>query len=190
LVRTELEFQTSILERLVRDLNQRIDRASSVAGHITVVDTHVLLHYEPPWQVIWPEVVGRSPVRLVVPLRVVEELDAKKYARRDELAGAARILLTSLEEAVAASSGPNAIREDVTIEVPIEPGFRRRPEDADREILDSCLELKQFGGHEVTLVTGDTAMLLRAQSESIQTMKMPEKYERQRSAPTKPRTTA
>jgi hypothetical protein len=37
----------------------------------------------------------------------------------------------------------------------------------------------RFGVQPVTLVTGDTAMLLRAQAESIATAKMPDKFRRQ-----------
>src|SRR5205814_6231219 len=44
---------------------------------IAVLDTHVLLHYRLFDEVDWPTLVGAKPVRLVVPLRVVEELDER-----------------------------------------------------------------------------------------------------------------
>jgi hypothetical protein len=179
LIRAELDFQTSILARFRDDLNRRLDRASRALGHCTVLDTNVLLHYQPPAQIVWSEVVGRSPVRLIIPLRVVEELDEKKYARRDSLASVARSILPWLEKAMGPAGAPGVIRDGVTAEVLVEPGNRRRPADADREILDTCLELTRFGTQPVTLVTGDTALLLRGQAESITTAKMPDKFRRQ-----------
>lgn len=144
-----------------------------------MLDTNVLLHYQPPAQVIWSDIVGHSPVRLIVPLRVVEELDEKKYARKDALASVARSILPWLETVVAATDKPGVVRDGVTAEVLVEPASRRRVLDADREILDTCLELMRFGAQPVTLVTGDTAMLLRARGESVSTAKMPDRFRRQ-----------
>jgi hypothetical protein len=126
LIRAELDFQTSVLARLRDDLNRRLDRASRAVGHCTVLDTNALLHYQSPAQVVWSEVVGRSPVRLTVPLRVVEELDEKKYARRESLAAVARSILPWLEGVVGATGDPGVIRDGVTVEVLVEPGNRRR----------------------------------------------------------------
>ena len=50
----------------------------------------MLLHYVPPDQVKWSKVVKSSPLRLTIPLRVIEQLDEKKYTARDDLAGRAR----------------------------------------------------------------------------------------------------
>jgi hypothetical protein len=48
--------------------------------------------------------------------------------------------------------------------VPIDPGPRNRPEDADEEVLNTCRELSLLSSQDVTLVTGDTGMRLRAQA--------------------------
>jgi hypothetical protein len=97
LVRAEIESQTVVLERLVRDLETRVERLSQAPGHITVLDTNMLLEFLPPDQIDWARVMKQSPIRLVAPLRVIEELDAKKYARRDDLADRARRVLSQLE---------------------------------------------------------------------------------------------
>lgn len=163
---------------MVKDLEQRAARLSLAPGHIAVLDTHVLLHYQPPEQIPWPKVVGHPHVRLVVPLRVVEELDEKKYARRDDIADRARRLLPRLEAVLGPAGAPGELRESVTIEVPVDSGPRRRPANADEEILDTCRELRQLTGREVSLVTGDTSMRLRGEARGLRVVKMPAEYER------------
>jgi rRNA-processing protein FCF1 len=180
LVEAEVRLQAGRLERMVKDLEERARRLSSAPGHITVVDTHVLLHYQPPEQIPWPTLVGNPQVRLVVPLRVVEELDEKKYARRADIADRARRLLPRLEAVLGTAGAPGQLRPGVTIEVPFEPGPRPRPTDADEEVLDTCRELRQLTGREVTLITGDTSMRLRGQARGIPVVKMPDEYLRSR----------
>ena len=171
----ERDFQAAALDALAADLQTRVDRAAG-DGEPVVLDTNVLLHYELPDNVPWAKVLGRASVRLVVPLRVVEELDEKKYGRNDLLASRARNLLPWLERAVTTNGG--RIRDDATLEVPVDTSRRTRPESADREILDECHELHEFGGQGVTLVTGDTSMRLRARAESIVAVSMPDDYRR------------
>jgi predicted ribonuclease YlaK len=75
-------------------------------------------------------------------------------------------LLPKLEQLVGAGGTPAEISEGTTLEVMIEVGRRLRPVDADEEILDTCTELRQFSGQaeDITLVTGDTAMRMRAEA--------------------------
>ena len=176
----ERDFQAATLDELANDIQMRINRAAG-DGEPAVLDTNVLLHYQRPDNVLWPEVLGRAHVRLVVPLRVVEELDEKKYGRSDRLASIARDVLPWLEEAILRKAGK--IRDDTTIEVPIDPTRRVRPENADREIIDECHEFREFGGQRATLVTGDTAMRLRAHAEAIPTAAMPDECLRRRPTP-------
>jgi hypothetical protein len=180
LVEAEVEAQRRVLNRLLQDLKERSTRLSSAPGHVTVVDTNLLFHFQPPEQIPWPEVLGHDLVRLVVPLRVVEELDAKKYARRDDLADRARRLLSNLEMAVGPNGAPGQLRDRVTIEVPVDSGARRRPADADQEILDACREMHQLTGRGVTLVTGDTAMRLRAQACGTHATQLSPEFQRDR----------
>jgi hypothetical protein len=121
LIDAEVKLQIDWLQALLDDLHARIHRAAG-SGQITVLDTHVLLHYQPPETVDWLKLVAASPVRLVVPLRVIEELDATKYARQDDLAGRARAILPRLQRAIGTAGAPGQLREGVTIEVPINLG--------------------------------------------------------------------
>jgi predicted ribonuclease YlaK len=115
-------------------------------------------------------------VRLVLPLRVVEELDERKYAGRGDLADRARRLLSALWALLEPTKGaPAALVAGVTIELPVDDGPRRRTLDADEEVLAECSTLAAVGA-PVTLVTGDCGMSLRAAGRGLPVARMPEKY--------------
>lgn len=183
LINTAATVQAAWLEQLADRVKRLADRLAAAPGLLTVVDTHVLLHFLPPDQVNWPAVVGNPSVRLVLPLRVVEELDEKKYTARDDLADRARRLLSQLRTQLAPTAGaPTPLRPGVTIEMPVDDGPRRRTVDADQEILDTCRELG-LGGQPVVLVTDDTGMTLRAGAAGVRVVPMPEQYLRRRPQP-------
>ena len=71
-----------------------------------MLDTNILLQYQEPSKVRWRDVLRVESVRLIVPLRVVEELDAKKYSASKRLAERARVLLPRLEELVGRDGSP------------------------------------------------------------------------------------
>jgi rRNA-processing protein FCF1 len=171
---SERARQVNALEALRDDLQRRLGRARAAPGAITVLDTNVLLHHQLPDSVAWREVVGQEGVRLVIPLRVIEELDAKKYTESDKLRRRARERLPKLYTLVAAGGAPKALPNGHgTLEVFIEPGPRTRPADADTEILETARDLGRLSGSKVMIVTGDTAMRLRAEAEGIATVAMP-----------------
>ena len=178
LITDEAGLQATWLDELAERLEALAKRLSAAPGKITVLDTNSLLHYWPPDQVKWREVVGEPTVRLVLPLRVVEELDEKKYTARDDLAGRARSLLSRLRRQLAETAyGPVPLDDSgaVTIEVFVDEGPRRRTQDADEEVLETC-ETLQLGEQSVVLVTGDTGLTIRARARGIETVEMPEGY--------------
>ena len=147
-----------------------------------MIDTNILLQYQEPTKVPWRDVLSAQSVRLIVPLRVVEELDAKKYSGSKRLAERARALLPRLEALVGRDGSPGPIADGVTVEVPVEPGQRWRPADADEEILAFCAELPQLVQAPATLVTADTAMRLRAGAQGTPVVMPPDKYRRDHDA--------
>ena len=181
MMQAELARQCERFEALARELQQRHELITEAPGSIAVVDTNVLLHYRPPAQVPWPQIVGTSPVRLVIPLRVVEELDLKKWGHNNKLATRARNLLPSLQRALGRGGTPGVLRDDVTVEVPVPSQPRHRPIDADEEILATCEELTLFSGAPAILITGDTSMTIRAEASAISVKAMPARFERQES---------
>jgi predicted ribonuclease YlaK len=96
----------------------------------------------------------------VVPLCVVEELDAKTASRGRDLADRARGVLSHLESLIGPTAGaPAALRPDVTIEVLVDsdvgPDSSEREASADTAILDACDALAFLTGKSLTLVTAD-----------------------------------
>jgi rRNA-processing protein FCF1 len=180
LVTAERDLQKAALSRLADDLDQRVQRFGVAPGQIAVLDTNILLHYQEPQKIRWREALGATAWRLVIPLRVVEELDAKKYSGSTKLAPRARALLPLLERLVGEDGSARELEEGVTIEVPVEPGQRSRPSDADEEILGLCAELAQLAGDVVTLVTNDTGMRLRARAQGTDVAALDDKYLRVR----------
>ena len=177
LVYGEVAHQVERLKLIVVDLEARLTRLALAGhGHLTVLDTHILMHFQPVKQIPWPSLLDRPRVRLIIPLRVIEEIDAKKYAKSIELAKRARDVLPTLELHIGRAGSPQQLIDAVTLEVPVLTGPRERPDDADEEILNTCLELGQFSGQPVTLVTGDTGMRLRAQAHHIDTASLPSNY--------------
>ncbi len=177
-IESEIRLQKATLERVAEDLKRRIERATEAAGHIAVLDTHLLLHFLPPEQVNWREIVGVEPVRLFLPITVVDELDELKYTGKDKVRGRARAALTNLKRDVGPGGSPGRVREDVTIEVQLAFSDDPRDPDADRSIISVCTELEQLMGkpNKVSLVTGDAGMRLRAAQRDVRVVAMPEKY--------------
>jgi hypothetical protein len=176
LVDAEVTLRVSVLERMLEDLEARIARAKGAGGVAVVPDTNILLHYKPLDELPWQQLVGAERVRVVLPLRVVEEIDQKKYAARGSLARQARRLLPQLKGWLGPAGKPSELAAGVTLEVMVDPGPRQRPVDADEEILASCRELSQFGVTDLKLLTADIAMSIRAQAEGIGAIELSPDY--------------
>lgn len=183
LIAEEAERQGDRIEVLRARVLAFAEFAASHAGCLAVLDTHVLLHFLPVDQVDWRAVVGQPSVHLILPLRVVEEVDEKKYTGSDVVRPRARSVVQMLRKVLAPGhGGPVEIREDISLEVLLDDEPRRRPADADQEILDSARELAG-AGLGVRLVTDDAGMELRAGALGLQVVRMPDKYLRRRDSP-------
>jgi hypothetical protein len=176
MVNDERDVQTAWLEGIatqVANLGQRFAGDSAVA----VLDTHILLHYRLFIEVDWLAVVGASSVRLVVPLRVVDELDEKKAARRNDIRDRARTVLRHLEERFGTEIRP-AVSIEVVALAELDPDVYREPRlPVDVEIIELCDGLVAYAGPNRTyLVTGDLGMRLRARIRSVPVREMPDKW--------------
>lgn len=177
LISDEVDAQVGRLEALRTALETEGRRLAIGDATIAVPDTNTLLHYRLFDEVPWPAVVGAKNVRLAIPLRVVDELDAKKYARRTDLASRAGTILAHLEQRVGTTmDAPAPLRDGVTVEVARvsdldEPYYH--PLDADTEIIDTCDALAVFSGKPVRLLSGDYGMRLRATIRGVSATEMP-----------------
>ena len=180
LINGEAEVQAQHIDKLVERLQHLQARLAAAPGQIAVLDTHVLLHFQPPQSIDWRVVLGKERVRLILPLRVVEELDMSKYREREDIADRARRMLSQLWTLLAPTAGgPVPLRDGVTIEVPVDDEPRERSRDADEAILGECALLRAVSA-PVTLVTDDTGLSIRAVARGIDVVPMPEAYLRRK----------
>jgi hypothetical protein len=144
-------------------------------GTICVPDTNALLHYTRFDQLPWRERVGQPAVRLVIPLAIIDELDNKKYARREEFQQRAREMLALIDRyETAAPDAYVPLQEGVTFEIlPDEPGHFRAAS-TDQEMLERCEFLTQVTGTPAVLVTGDSGVRINARAGDIEVIKLGE----------------
>ena len=160
-------------------LKSVIDQANLSSGLPMVIDTSVILEYQPVDKVDWRAFAGED-VRLVVPLRVLEELEEMRWSNsrvkgqiaRDELPRVVA-LLEKTPRAPSEITGQSG----VTIEL---FDFREqgmRPGWADDEILEFYGILRQFLPRAV-LVAHDGALVARAAYRGFQVRRGPPRQPR------------
>jgi rRNA-processing protein FCF1 len=176
LISAEVNVKAAQLTEIANHLRDARDRITRSPGLPTLVDTNLLLECLRPDQIKWEELVGET-ARLMVPLRVIEELDTKKYDGKERLRQTARDLLPWIEGLFSGPDvGPVPLDgRGTTIEMLMVDRPRYRPTDADEEVLDAYHEVKLLSGR-AKLVTADTGMRLRARGEGIDVIGMPIKY--------------
>ena len=183
------------LDRFIADLSDVIaalanDRARwHLESWIVVPDTNVLLHHpEPFWEINWHELLNRkprdrrealfndlTPINVVLPIIVVDELDSQKRKGQGPVKARARQTLQRVDQLLEdVETDRQAVipRGDdssgvVTLEVVIDPLSHVRLPDPDSEIADRVLSIRQLANRRVTLLTYDTGMALRARSVGV-----------------------
>lgn len=93
---TEIENQVKTLGQ-VRAQFEELKKLATLPGLPVVYDTNMLNHWRQPGDILWREVfkAGGESVpltRLVVPLRVIDELDRQKYGDGDLARKAATVI--------------------------------------------------------------------------------------------------
>lgn len=151
-------------------------------GRLLVTDTSALIHGPKLWD--WhpaPDLGWRdSPVQIVIPMIVLDELDELKEHNKEHTRGRARRTLKWLSERLASSQsfhirsgsiaeGPDGmtVRGDVYLDVLLDgPGHVRLPI-ADDEIVDRAAAIASLSGRDVTLVTNDVSQGYRGRMAGL-----------------------
>jgi rRNA-processing protein FCF1 len=173
LLNAEIESQQQTLGALRDDLARRLTCATAESGHITVLDTNTLEHFQLPDSIDWQKHLGHDRVRLIIPPTVIDELERHKQADSKRLRERARNVLPKLLQMVAQDGSPKAIREGITLEILLEQALDNSA-DADGEILATCAELALLSGQSVTLVSDDARLRLRATRQGLHAIPPPE----------------
>jgi hypothetical protein len=188
LANAEFDERRRMLEETHRVLKEEIGRWS-VHGMLVMPDTSFYIeHVDKLEDADFGDVVKHwdHPIRVVVPILVVDELDRLKETRdkhvrwrashtlavlNKRLADPARrALLRPKDDSAIASGG--FPRGEVTIEVVFDPPGHVRLPISDDEIIDRAFALQTFAGRSVTMVTYDTGQAMRARAMGLDAMKL------------------
>jgi hypothetical protein len=170
MLRAEQQVQRDWLEFVRSTTAAMSERFGSPVSPLAILDTHVIMHAKPLHEIDWCKELDAASVRLVVPLRVVDEVDEKKYARRDDLRDRARKRLRLLMRYLELG---HELRQGVRVEVvgwrDFDLGGIPRPLlPPDVDVLDLCEAIRVYAAAgAVSLVTLDTGMRLRAHERDL-----------------------
>ncbi|WP_426568117.1 PIN domain-containing protein [Streptomyces canus] len=179
LVKIETEIQVGRLKEIISmcdDLRHIRDRE----GLLAVPDTNVLLHYQKIDLIDWHAVLKHSgPIRLVIPILVLDELDDKRYTGSVNVRKAARTAIQPLDDRQAdlEATGVAPLRDNTSVEYLLSGGDSKRG-NPDSDILGQAELLQYAAGRPVTVVTGDRNMRQRAVVRGLRVVTVPSRYAR------------
>lgn len=154
-------------------------------GRIVVPDTSALMEGLPFTEYDWHSLdtsLADGPVRIVVPVLVVEELDGHMHSRdRHRKATAKEVLraLWALHRETPTEPAQLPQTPDMTIEVFTDGDWHRRRENNDGEIIDQALSVQELTGRPAILATCDYNQAYRAAVPGLKTVLMPRRDEQE-----------
>jgi hypothetical protein len=180
LLGAEIDHQIRVLEQ-IRPALEDLKKLASRDGIPIFYDTNMLNHWQQPSDVPWHDILKDegedvSSARLVVPRRVIDELDRQKYGEGElarRAATAIRYLERTMRDVQPGDSVP--LRDGVTLEVWGDSGDRN--EDPDLAILRCAADLDNLRPTTGSRVlTNDFGMRLRARQMKLKVLGLPSKY--------------
>lgn len=184
IVDLEIDERRVALEAAIAELEEEQRLSTSRAGHVVVADTNLFCEHPDKLEVLdFAGILGlrETPVRLVIPIVVIDELDnLKQFKGRNHVRWRAGYTLAFLDR-ILDHSGYGVLRDEdlsaldtggiprgrVTAEIALDPPGHVRLPINDDEIVDRALAIQASIGREITLVTYDTKMRLRARSAGM-----------------------
>jgi rRNA-processing protein FCF1 len=169
LVSYEVRGRVAALEEAVEAFQRQMGRWPDAAS-VLVLDTSFFIQHETKAEETdFGALAGTDlPVRLVVPMVVVDELDRLKDSRDKRVRWRAGYTLAVLDRLLDEESAIGA----ATIELLTDnPGHVRLP-DEDDEIVDRALAVYAVASGTVRLVTYDTGMAMRAKMLGLPVQKL------------------
>ena len=177
LIYAEVEALMRDMQEALDDLEGHVMRMRAGPGFPVVVDSNVLLQCQRLDNVNWKAEL-KTRARVMVPLRIIEEIDAKKYGPSKRLRSISRELLPWVDSLFPdGAPGPVPLRDDATIELILADRPRSRPSDADEEVLEVAHDVARFAGM-TKVMTADTGMRIRARTEGLDVLFIPAEWRR------------
>jgi predicted ribonuclease YlaK len=122
-----------------------------------------------------------GPVRVLIPIVVVDELDALKRASSRDIRWRAGYSVAVIDRVITDPPRPGILnvatfmpappRGEVTFQIVFDPPTHRRMAINDDEIVDRCLTCKPFTG-DLTVLTYDTGQSTRARAAGLKVNKL------------------
>jgi len=190
-------YEAPMLSFIIRERDVWVDRLDSAVvklrrledfvsrpGRIVVLDTSAFHEFDRFWAANWARVADADPphatapglpIRLVVPLVVVEELDAQKRHPSGKVREAARDILRHLRDLPRLSTDAFAdvlsMNDRATVEILLDDLAHVRLPVNDAEIIDRAVDLRSLFplNRRVILVSGDLSMQFRAEGAGLET---------------------
>jgi len=173
-----IEAEASRLGRWLSELELELvkmadeDSQVNAAAVRLVLDTSALVRAKCFTEVDWPEYFDRKPVRLIIPILVITELDNLKNTGRSNKARPRLKKIRSILEG--RGRGPGDVRGGVTLELLMDPPNHTRFPIPDQEIIRRTDYLKGRTGGPLFLVTGDYPMQFIAEADAVPVFFLPD----------------
>jgi rRNA-processing protein FCF1 len=187
LVSLELNERVEAFETAIKALDTQIKRWSAY-GHYVVPDTSFYIEHEQKLEEVdfCPLIeVWESPITVLVPIVVVDELDRLKETKDRHKRWRAGYTLAVLDRVFAKSAGrarlqagevvpgpDNRTRSEVTIELVFDPPGHVRLPINDDELIDRALAIEPLANRQITVLTYDTGQSTRARNAGLQVIKL------------------
>lgn len=180
----EVEHQRARLDDAIESLKEW-QKLGERPGDLLALDTNSFLQYQPYDQIPWAG-LRSGPVRLILTMPTLDEIEAKKRGDNVRLKKRARKIMPRIDKAFG-DDGLLVVQVErdgkpmpgVTLEVLRDPsGYRSRSTDMDEEFLDRCVFLHQATSRPVVVVTADTGMKIRVRGrgEGLELYTIPEAH--------------
>lgn len=189
LIDAELDARIAALERAIAELEQATNRWDQ-DGKLVVPDTSFFINH--PTKVEQTDFsrlleCREIPVRLVVPMVVVDELDSLKKAGQQQRRWRAAYAIAVLDRVAGrgergrlsdADFSPldrgEIPRGEVTLEILLDPPGHARLPINDDEIVDRAVSVQTTAGRDVALLTYDTGHATRGRVAGLEVKKLVE----------------
>jgi hypothetical protein len=190
LVGVETDARIDLFTTARGELESQIKRWNgSIPGRLIVPDSSLFIEHPQKIRdmVIADDLSERhTPLRLVVPIIVIDELDGLKRSGDEHTRWRLGHTLGVLDELLANGEGPARLRDadfsgmdegkiprgEVTVEILFDPPDHRRLSINDDEIIDRALAVHRVAGRPVTLITYDSGQSTRAKAHGLSVRKL------------------
>lgn len=185
----EVETRAALFTAATNELQAQVTRWTSTPGRLIVPDSSLFINYPDKLEdmVLADDLKERDvPLRIVLPIVVVDELDGLKRSGNRHVRWRAGYTLSVLDRLLTNGEGPARLREadfsgidsgliprgEVLIEVLLDPPNHLRLPINDDEIIDRAAAVQTLAGRPVTVITYDTGQSMRARAADLVALKL------------------